>query len=72
MAFYSSKCEECSERIRRVVKEIKYKDGNGTYTIKYYECENVGCDIAYKTVKKPKTKKETNFTYHSRGEKKNG
>ena len=58
MAFYSSKCKSCTERSKRVVKEIKYKDGNGTYTVKYYECDNVGCDIVHKAVNKSKIKQK--------------
>ena len=54
MAFYSSKCINCTERSRRVVKEIRYKDGGGTYTVKYYECDNVGCDVVHRKNKKLK------------------
>ena len=58
MAFYSSKCDSCTERTKRVVKEIKYKDGNGFYTVKYYNCNNVGCEIVHKTTKNPQKRKQ--------------
>ncbi len=59
MAFYSSKCEGCTERSKRVVKEIKYKDGNGTYTVKYYECDNIGCEVVHRKNKQLKKQKIT-------------
>ncbi len=45
MAFYSSKCEKCTESSKRVLKKVKCRDENGTYYVKYYQCENLSCNI---------------------------
>lgn len=72
MSFYSRKCEQCTERSKRVVKKIKYKDSQGSYTIQYYECENVGCDIAHRMIKISKAGKRIRNCqcfYDNKGEK---
>lgn len=54
MAFYAKKCEKCLERSKRVVKETRHKDGNGIYTVKYYECDSHTCDIAVRATRSKK------------------
>lgn len=51
MAFYSSKCEKCTERSKHIIKKIKCHDEKGNYYINLYECDNYGCDIVPKVTK---------------------
>ena len=51
MAFYSSKCEMCAERSKRIVKRIKCHDDKGKYYISFFECNNYGCHLASKASK---------------------